>query len=890
MPRTRMSGYPAPCGASFALIAAAIFILALSGTGCTGDGRGPEANLDSTLVRAEQLFDQGKIIDARRRLTAGLAASSGTWKGPRAAGAYRWLGDLSLQAAQLDSALLFYSRAEEAFRGGAQRHEAFTMSLAIVDLHRLMQQEDDARDLATETLRLAALLGDSSAAQDARWALLGLYRTLEQPGERDRVAAALRASCRRSGDIPGEARVMREIALSEMSAGALDPAITHCLESITLAGKGKDSAGVVRALLLLAETFDRAGKTREAQEAFATAMQQCAGAGLDPALHLEALLRTGNFFLRTHHADFAIPYFQKVYALAGTTANSLASAYALLQHGQCEAAAKSANAGPLFRRAFDILQNIGDARGLAYALVSIGQLAEQENKITDATQLYRASIKAQESVYAATAPDDLWFDCATSAPGNGGADGYGAMISLLLQTGRNDEAFWYQERRNARALYNNFAAWNVETGAPGIDSMLHAFGHLRAVHTGAEFQLRALAAAEQPGTDALLNAARQALIAAQERLDALGDRIVHADARWAPLVHPDGVTVGDIQRSLGDDVTLLTYLPTRQALHISAITPTRSTMSMGAVGENRVNELARQYLDECATRARAADSAGENSRRTDGRMLELSRALYEAMLLPVEPSLRQGGQLLIVLPAQMPVFSLAGLRRGGSGAPPLLERCPIGYLPVARFAGGSGESGLPIRSVDALGIRGSTGWDVEYELRDIHAFYREAQLLFGKEATLAGLRALHPDLLHLAVEVRFNTQRPLRGALVLGDGITEDGAVPVPLSALFVFPAVRSVVLFNLSDHVPSVERAVAAAFLINGSSAVVLNASPLTRKAKKSFGEGFYTALQSGATVHAAAASAQEAMLHAKELSPPQFWAPIMVWGTVGGREQPQR
>ena len=890
MPRIRKTGFTPPGGVLFVLIIAAIVMSALWGSGCTGDGRGSEADLDSTMVRAEQLFDRGKILDARRQLTAGLAAASGSWKGPRAANAYRWLADLSLQSAQLDSALLFYSRAEEAFRGSARRHEAFTMSLAIVDLHRLMQQEDDALDLATETLRLAVLLGDSIAAQDARWALLGLYRSLEQPGERDRVAAALRASCRRSGDISGEARVAREIAQSEMSTGAFDPAITHCLESVTLAGKGQDSAGVVRALLLLAESFERAGKPREAQESFATALQQCAGARLDPALHGETLMRTGNSLLRAHHADFALPYFQKAAAVAGTTADSLASAYALLQQGQCEAALKSANAGPAFRRAFGILQNIGDARGLAYALLSIGEMAEQENKVTDAAQLYRASIKAQESVYASTAADDLWFDCETAAAGNNGADGYGALISLLLQTGKNDDAFWYQERRNARALSNSFAAWKVETGAPGIDSLLHAFGQLRAVHAGAEQQLRALAAAEQPGTDALLSAARQAMAAAQERLDALGDRIVHADARWAPLVRPDGMTVGDVQRSLGEDATLITYLPTRQALHISAITPTRNTMSMGAVGEDRVNDLVHQYLDESALRARAADSAGENSRRNDVRMLDLSRALYEAMLLPVEPSLRQGGQLLIVLPAQLPVLSLAGLRRGGQGAPPLLERYPTGYLPLARFVAGSGESGLPIRSVDALGVRGSTRWDVEYELRDIHAFYREARLLFGKEATLAGLRTLHPDLLHLAVEVRFNTQRPLRGSFVLGDGITEDGSAPVPLSALFVFPAVRSVVLFNLSDHVPSVERAVAAALLIDGSSAVVLNASPLTRKAKKFFGEGFYTALQSGATVHAAAASAQEAMLHSKELSPAQFWAPIMVWGTGGGREQPQR
>jgi len=241
--------------------------------------------------------------------------------------------------------------------------------------------------------------------------------------------------------------------------------------------------------------------------------------------------------------------------------------------------------------------------------------------------------------------------------------------------------------------------------------------------------------------------------------------------------------------------------------------------------------------------------------------------------------------LLIIPPSRLPAFSLAGLRRGGGpGAPTLGERFPVSYLPTARFLLTRNAPSAPVRTVTGLGVRGSTTWDVEYELRDIHAFYRDARLLFGREATLASLRAVRSDLLHLSMEVQFKVQRPLNGACILGDGVSDDGTAAAPLGAVFGLPPVPAVVLFNLSNRQPATDRALAAAFLSNGSTSVILGAAPLTRKAKKVFGEGFYTALQSGEHVPAALRTAQNAMARSREFSSAHFWAPLMLWGNGGG------
>jgi len=135
-------------------------------------------------------------------------------------------------------------------------------------------------------------------------------------------------------------------------------------------------------------------------------------------------------------------------------------------------------------------------------------------------------------------------------------------------------------------------------------------------------------------------------------------------------------------------------------------------------------------------------------------------------------------------------------------------------------------------------------------------------------------------------------RHPAAGVYFLGDGVSPDGTVPIPLETVFSLPPAPAVLLVNLSNRLPAANRAVAAAFLANGSSAVVLNAAPLTRKAKKLFGESFYTALQTGVPVPAALRSAQTMMAGSRELSAPFFWAPLMLWGkgSGGGTQANQR
>jgi tetratricopeptide (TPR) repeat protein len=857
-----------------------VLALALAAPGCPDGQSQAGRDLDGLLTRTGQILEQRGVQDARVHLLADLRVTAGGWKGARAGAAYRMLGDLSVQCASIDSAMQFYTCAEESYRGQLQRHEAFLMSLAVVKLYRDIQLTEEAAERGADVLRLATLFGDSAAVQDIRWVLLDLYCTLEQPAEMERSASALRAICRASGDRAGEARIEFVLGQGEARRNVADAAIGRYLQCVTLAGKAKDSVLVVRALLALATTFERTGRLREAHESFSAALLHGGGATVEPSLRFQVMLRIGNFYLRNGKPETALPYFEKASAVAQQITHAVGKAYALLQQAHCQKPTARDEAGSLLRKSYDILQRTGHFRGRVYALISLGQSAERENRTTDAAQLYRAATLIQESTYANRTGDDLWLDCEESVMGRGGADSHGAMISLLLLQGNTEEAFWYQERSNSRRLSSDLAGWNVTTGVTSTDSLMRSYLYQRALHVGAEGQLETLASSAQ-GTAPLLAEISRVLDRLEERIEAEGARTGHADHRLNAITMTDGLKTGDVQKALAEDAILLAYLPTNRSLYTCVVTPSRCTRRMAAVSQERVIDLAEEYLRECTLRAGAADSVREQPRGQDTRMEELTRALYEAMILPVESELTAGSRLLIVLPARFPAIPLAGMRRGGGpGTPALGERFALSYLPTARYALSGGTSSATVRTVTALGVRGTTVWDVEYELNDIRAFYRDARLVFGKDATIASLRLAHQDLLHMSLEVRFCVQRPLTGAFIMGDGAAADGTTSVPLAMVFSLPPTPSVVLINLSPRLPATHQTVAAAFLANGSTSVILNAASLTRKAKKMFGEGFYTALQSGASVPAALRTAQNAMARTKGLSAPYFWTPLMVWG----------
>jgi CHAT domain-containing protein len=177
-----------------------------------------------------------------------------------------------------------------------------------------------------------------------------------------------------------------------------------------------------------------------------------------------------------------------------------------------------------------------------------------------------------------------------------------------------------------------------------------------------------------------------------------------------------------------------------------------------------------------------------------------------------------------------------------------------------------------------MGYAGNTQWDVEYELRDIRAFHKDARLYFQKQATPSNLQREQGTILHLAAEFSFDPAFPRNSFWHLSDG---QGNSPLKLQwgMILSLQGFSAVVLSDLGKHA-NMPAAQAELFLVAGSRSVITTLYSAQRRTKKFFGELFYTALTGGSSPEDAYRSAVMGMIGDEDYAAPPVWAPFVLWG----------
>jgi CHAT domain-containing protein len=261
------------------------------------------------------------------------------------------------------------------------------------------------------------------------------------------------------------------------------------------------------------------------------------------------------------------------------------------------------------------------------------------------------------------------------------------------------------------------------------------------------------------------------------------------------------------------------------------------------------------------------------------RMQEVGSALYAALIRPVEQFL-SGATSVIVVPTQ-PLVPLHTLRRssGRSATKYFIQDRSVSYLPVVSSLRSQEFMAPTSTDVVALGHRGTTEWDVEYELRDIRAFHKDARFYFEQEATITSLRKERGTLLHLAVEFQYDPRWPGNSIALFSDGLTRETVTGVQWGKFLSFPVFSAVVVSDLSRH-SGIPPSKPLIFLMTGSKSVIMTAYPAHRKTKKYFGEIFYTSLGEGRPAGESYRNALLAMINNKEYSSPHVWGPFFLWG----------
>jgi tetratricopeptide (TPR) repeat protein len=848
-------------------------------SGCDSGPSPERLRADSLMTAALSAANAGELPGARQKLLDAIDQQRRFGRPEHVATMLEALAASYSRTGDVDSALAYLGRSIEARRSLADRAAVRALTLQTADLYRRMGDDRRAMDIYVETLRLARLFKDQEGVLAVLQAMLPSYRALDDAEGEQVAIAELRESATTAGNAGMLGRLNLESGAGAALRGDRQRASQQLLEAITNAGRGKDSVLLVRSLGALGVMAADAGTSREALQYFGDALRIAYAMPSERRLATHLLLDVGHTYVRTRDIPNAVRFYRAALTYALNSQDRVAEGYTMVLLGLC--ALEGGGGDPVrdCRSGLELFESLGYARGAAFGQTAMGRIAERSGQPVQAIGRYKQAIGLQEQWLSNPPERDVLSRCEETFFPAGPTYAYDELLDVLLRTGEVGEAFWFAERKS-RALYLRMLAGTEpavkDSGAAG---MIAAARRLRARRIAAEAQYVQLLA-EGEARDPVLKLARQ-------RLDATGVQAAQARdeaaGRWpalAPLVGVDGVRIADIQRRLGPGTTLVRYVPTSRSLYTFAITDAAAVLRIAAVRRDQVIAATEQLFSLFRSVESEADTIRIDAPALRAQTEQLLSSMAEWFVLPVARDLPAGGAVLVTATPEFPWLPVHALRFGrGKRSTFMAEQYQVQYLALAGNLLLPPKAPAGIRQVAAAGFPGRTRWDVEYELRDIRAFYKDARLYFGRQATVADLGRESAQLLHIAAQFVVERRHPENAAIVLSDGKSQTFPAEVPVGQLLALPSTQAIVVSNLSQGGTFYHTGIPLLLAFNETGATVMNGFVPLRKSKKYFNEVFYTNLFNGATVAGAFRAVQLDMIRTPAYQSPLIWGQYFLW-----------
>lgn len=335
-----------------------------------------------------------------------------------------------------------------------------------------------------------------------------------------------------------------------------------------------------------------------------------------------------------------------------------------------------------------------------------------------------------------------------------------------------------------------------------------------------------------------------------------------------------------VQRFIPDGSLAVEFLVRADRLTIFALTRTRLAVRTVPVGGDSLVSMVRSYEQLMQDpRVYSADPSAASMAEIT-RFAGLSTRLYDLLLRPVENLFERS---LILVPSGIldgfPFQTIERQDREGN-VKYLIELTNVDYLPsLASLRYHVGTSSR-VRTVTAFGNPTGKNWAVDYELRDLRSFFKDARVLVGLETSWDNLKSVSGDVLQIATEFSGQTAMLPMGELSLSNGLTTDRAVAVRFEMLSELPSIPVVLLSNQGNGSTRLGAAHAALLRANGTSDVFLNSWTADRKAAKFFSEYFYSYLAQGLAPGDAYRQALLNLMRVREVSQPRSWGQFFHFG----------
>jgi tetratricopeptide (TPR) repeat protein len=797
----------------------------------------------------------------------------------RAAEVLEILADNYSRSAGFDSAMNLYALGAQHFRAAADRRAVRRINLKIAALDQLLGREREAFERYTEALRLARVFEDEEGVREIQWAMLPTLRALDRVEVERRTLEELQQSYSDSREVDMLARVHLEAGLSHYQREEYQLAVQRFMRSVTLAGQTHDSVLTGNALLQVGVSYDGMGNTQQAFQYYSDALKVSGSLPHHGTLRLEILTRVANGYLQYRQYDDARRFYRLALRTAIGIGNKIAEGYLTIQLGHCSVRSDFNESIRAYTSALSLFGDLGYARGTAYALGSLGSGYSSVNQLTTAIDHLKRAVEEFETVEAPAEPHDVFTECERAVFGSSSTYLYQQLTDLLLVTGRYDEAFWYQERKNRYHLYRTTGSLAPSLSDEWLAAEMSRHQHLRELRVGAERWYEDVLVRGNE-TRRFFGEVKDTLSRRGSSLQYSRERLSRLYPKFDPLLHIDGVGLVEVQKTVPRGAALVAFVPAREALYAFVVTNEKVSVQLAAVQRERLLATVGELLDVFHHHEADADSV-RTPQSPDPRTVEKIQTLSGWLVRPILQEIRELRHLVVVMPAQLSWLPFHVLRAGRRARSPYVaEEHLVSYLPAASLMKLETIPLAVVQNVVGMGFAGAAPWDVEYELRDVRAFYKDTRLYFNEKATLQNLQVEQADVLHLSAPFTVGQQYPGNSYVLLSDGKSIASSAQVLLGDLFSLPVSPTVVISNLSRGGTVPHASIPYICFANGSRVVIMTGFVPSRKAKRYFGELFYTGLLSGKTSATAFWQVQQGMMKNPEYSSPHIWGGFFLWG----------
>ncbi|HAL56049.1 MAG TPA: hypothetical protein DCP63_06145 [Bacteroidetes bacterium] len=602
------------------------------------------------------------------------------------------------------------------------------------------------------------------------------------------------------------------------------------------------------------------------------------------------LFHIGNIYFESGRYADAKKYYADAQGLARAVGNVLAELYQQILVLRCDerlvpaAQRMQAIDGIIadYVETSGRFQRVWHRTGEAFCFAEAGRLSELTGDVSKAREMYRKAVGIDEEIAGESIQPEYHRPYQEYLKIDGErTQWYTQLASLEMQANKPEEALALVERSSSKMLFTLFRDMDVVARHPELkDEVRLARAKLDELRM-LQAEITSLLSLRVQGQDErvladLRDQLRQLTIETKET----SRRIVGAYANYEPLLRPDTFRLQEVQSGIPRGTILVRYLPANDQLYIFTISRSRFEVKNVIVTSEKLFSLMAEYQRLLHDPSVYTGTAGEGSVPSMTRFATLSTQLYDYLIRPVDPLLEQN--LVIIMSPEFenfPFHTIERQDRKGS-VKYLIEVTSVDYLPSLASYRFRVSNAARVRKVTALGNPTGKNWSIDYELRDIRSFYKDARILIAREASWENLAASKSDAVHLSTDFVMGEGSSRLGVIAVSNTRTLEEAAKIPFDRLSELGGFSVVVLVNQYGQGFGLSPAHAMLLRVNGTSDVFLNTWYADRKAAKFFSEFFYTHLSNGLAPGDAYRQALLNLIQTKDVNHPHSWGQFFHFG----------